>query len=157
VHGAAAARAGLVGDVDQNLVALEMARTNEMRRFDARLYKPKAAISCYPADSMRFFISTGGQSMENAPKELAAIKTAADMAEAFTDEGRCRSLMEAMVWPRGRLCPACGYRYSTALAGRRPGLYQCSNRHCRHQFTVTTRTPLHGTKLPLRTWLTAFG
>ncbi len=93
--------------------------------------------------------------MENALKELAAIKTAADMAEAFTDEGRCRSLMEAMVWPRGRLCPACGYRYSTALAGRRPGLYQCSNRHCRHQFTVTTRTPLHGTKLPLRTWLTA--
>lgn len=36
----------------------------------------------------------------------------------------------------------------------RPGLYQCSNGVCRHQFTVTTRTPLHSTKLPLQTWLT---
>jgi len=58
-----------------------------------------------------------------------------------------------MVWPRGRICPACGYRRSTALAGRdagrqvRPGLYQCSNGTCRFQFTVTTRTPLHSTKL----------
>jgi len=36
----------------------------------------------------------------------------------------------------------------------RPGLYQCSNRECRLQFTVTTRTPLHSTKLPLGVWLT---
>lgn len=35
----------------------------------------------------------------------------------------------------------------------RPGLYQCSDGTCRFQFTVTTRTPLHATKLPLRTWL----
>jgi hypothetical protein len=35
----------------------------------------------------------------------------------------------------------------------RPGLYQCSSATCRYQFTVTTRTPLHATKLPLRTWL----
>jgi hypothetical protein len=35
----------------------------------------------------------------------------------------------------------------------RAGLYQCSNGTCRFQFTVTTRTPLHATKLPLRVWL----
>ena len=91
---------------------------------------------------------------------LAGIRTVADMVAAFEDEDRCRRLLEAMVWPRGRICPACGYRRSTALAGRdvgrraRPGLYQCSNRDCRFQFTVTTRTPLHSTKLPLRVWLT---
>jgi len=35
----------------------------------------------------------------------------------------------------------------------RPGLYQCSAAACRFQFTATTRTPLHATKLPLSVWL----
>jgi len=91
---------------------------------------------------------------------LGGITTVAKMVEAFRDEECCRRLLEAMVWPRGRLCPKCGCRDSTALGGRdvdrraRPGLYQCSNGVCRFQFTVTTRTPLHSTKLPLRIWLT---
>ena len=95
-----------------------------------------------------------------AGEVLAGIATVSDMIVAFADEERCRRRLEAMVWCRGRLCPSCGYRDSTALAGRdvgrraRPGLYQCSNRECRFQFTVTTRTPLHSTKLPLRVWLT---
>ena len=92
---------------------------------------------------------------------LSTIKTVSDMVAAFKNEERCRRLLEQMVWPNGRVCPVCGYRESTALAGRdcggtrRPGLYQCSNPECRHQFTVTTRTPLHATKLPIRIWLTA--
>ena len=67
-----------------------------------------------------------------------------------------------MVWPNGRICPACGYKHSIVIAGRdkvayraRPGLYQCSNGDCHFQFTVTTRTPLHATKLPLSVWLKA--
>src|SRR5690349_23775533 len=62
---------------------------------------------------------------------LAEIRTVADMTEAFRDEERCRRLLEAMVWPEGRICPGCGCRRSIALAGRelgrraRPGLYQC--------------------------------
>jgi hypothetical protein len=95
-----------------------------------------------------------------AREVLAGITTVSDMVAAFRDEERCRRLLETMIWPTGRICPACGCRDSTALAGRdvgrraRPGLYQCSNRECRFQFTVTTRTPLHSTKLPLRVWLT---
>lgn len=98
--------------------------------------------------------------MVSGLQELANIKTIAEMIEAFRDEERCRRLLEALVWPGGRICPACGCRRSTALAGRdvgrraRPGLYQCCSPGCRLQFTVTTRTPLHGTKLPVRTWLT---
>ncbi|QRM35973.1 IS1595 family transposase [Microvirga sp. VF16] len=90
---------------------------------------------------------------------LARIITVPDMVRAFRDEHHCRRLLEAMVWPGGRICPACGYRRSIALTSResgkraRPGLYQCSSGTCRFQFTVTTRTPLHATKLPLRTWL----
>lgn len=92
-------------------------------------------------------------------QELAEIKTLAQAAVAFGEEERCRRLVEAMVWPLGRICPTCGCKRSVALAGRdvgrraRPGLYQCSDRDCRSQFTVTTHTPLHATKLPLRTWL----
>ena len=91
---------------------------------------------------------------------LAGIATVRDMVAAFEDEDRCRRLLEAMVWAKGRNCPACGHKRSTTITGRdaggrsRPGLYQCSNGHCRLQFTVTTRTPLHSTKLPLRVWLT---
>jgi transposase-like protein len=83
-----------------------------------------------------------------------------DMIRAFQDENHCRRLLEAMVWPHGRSCPSCGYRRSIVLTDResgkraRPGLYQCSSGTCRFQFTVTTRTPLHATKLPLRVWLT---
>jgi transposase-like protein len=90
---------------------------------------------------------------------LSRITTVSDMTQAFSDEDQCRRLLEAMVWPRGRICPACGYKRSTSIPGRdwgktkRPGRYQCSNSACHHQFTVTTRTPLHSTKLPLRLWL----
>ena len=93
---------------------------------------------------------------------LSGVRTVDDMVVAFSDGGRCRRLLEAMVWPAGRICPACGYRHSIALAGRdrgrfraRPGLYQCCNGDCRYQFTVTTRTPLHSTKLPLSVWFRA--
>ena len=93
---------------------------------------------------------------------LSTIQTVEDMVAAFSDETRCRTLLEAMVWPTGRICPACGYRRSIALAGRdrgefraRPGLYQCSSGHSRFQFTVTTRTPLHSTQLPLSVWFRA--
>ncbi len=92
-------------------------------------------------------------------KVLARITTVPDMVRAFQNESYCRRLLEAMVWPNGRVCPACGYRRSIALTGReigrraRAGLYQCSDGTCRFQFAVTTRTPLHATKLPLRVWL----
>src|SRR5215472_2407810 len=93
---------------------------------------------------------------------LLGMRTVAEMVEAFRDEEKCRRLLEVLVWPNGRLCPACGSKRSIALAGRdmgqyraRPGLYQCSNGACRFQFTATTRTPLHATKLPLSTWLKA--
>ncbi|MGN7880729.1 IS1595 family transposase [Ensifer sp. 22460] len=85
---------------------------------------------------------------------LTNIRTAEDMIVAFRDEEQCRRLLESMVWPAGRVCPACGYKRSIAIAGRdmgkrraRPGLYQCSSGECRFQFTVTTHTPLHSTIL----------
>jgi hypothetical protein len=60
---------------------------------------------------------------------LSNIRTVSDMVEAFRDKERCRRLLEQMLWPRGRICLVCGFRESTALAGRdtgakaRSGLY----------------------------------
>ncbi len=59
--------------------------------------------------------------MGSVLEELAEIKTLAQATAAFGDEGRCRRLVEAMVWPRGRICPACGCKRSIALAGRDVG------------------------------------
>jgi hypothetical protein len=52
---------------------------------------------------------------------LAGITTVAEMVAPFRDEDRCRHLLEAMVWAKGRNCPACGYKRSTAIAGHDAG------------------------------------
>lgn len=73
----------------------------------------------------------------------------------FPDEEVCRQYLERTIWHQGRICPHCKCQQSWLLAGPsvRKGLYECAE--CGRQFTVTTKTPLHSTKLPLRTWLMA--
>jgi len=73
----------------------------------------------------------------------------------FPTEESCREYLELAVWRNGRVCPHCGGLESWAIKGpsARPGLYECA--YCHKQFTVTTKTPLHATKLPLRKWLLA--
>ncbi len=62
--------------------------------------------------------------MELSVREaLSGITTVPDMVRAFQDEAHCRRLLEAMVWPTGRICPACGYRRSIA---HRPGEREAS-------------------------------
>jgi len=45
---------------------------------------------------------------------LSGIRTVDDMVDAFRDEDRCRLVLEAMVWPNGRICPARGYKHPIA-------------------------------------------
>ncbi|CDM61788.1 hypothetical protein LPU83_pLPU83d_0417 (plasmid) [Rhizobium favelukesii] len=91
---------------------------------------------------------------------LTNIRTAEDMIMAFfamkSNVGGC---WKAWCGRVGEFALPVVKR-SIAIAGRdtgkrhaRPGLYQCSSGDCRFQFTVTTHTPLHSTKLPLRVWL----
>ncbi|UWR28151.1 IS1595 family transposase [Sulfitobacter sp. S223] len=72
-------------------------------------------------------------------------------------EHHARVFLESIIWAGGRYCPHCGGLRSIKLAGEssRPGLYQCSEAECRGQFTITTKTPLHATKLDLRIWISA--
>ena len=75
------------------------------------------------------------------------------LRQQFPNEQACRQFFESVIWQDGRKCPLCGYEYSCALKGQhvRPGLYECYQ--CKRQYTVTTRTPMHSTKLPLWKWL----
>jgi hypothetical protein len=70
--------------------------------------------------AMRFF-GHDPREMRMSETMLAAltnIRTAEDMIVAFRDEEQCRRLLESMVWSAGRVCPACGYKRSIAIAGR---------------------------------------
>lgn len=77
------------------------------------------------------------------------------LRERFPDENSCRKFFESVLWNFGRLCPHCYCEKSYHLSGDsvRPGLYECSK--CKAQFTVTTKTPMHSTKLPLWKWMLA--
>ena len=51
---------------------------------------------------------------ELAREILARVTTVSEMVVASQSDERCRRLLEAMVWPRGRICPACGCKVSDA-------------------------------------------
>ena len=78
-----------------------------------------------------------------------------ELREQIPDEASCRNFFEKLIWPDGCLCPHCQCSHSYRLRGStsRAGLYECAE--CKRQFTVTTRTPMHSTKLPLWKWLLA--
>jgi transposase-like protein len=75
------------------------------------------------------------------------------LRKQFPDEASCRQFFESVRWPSGRICPHCGHNGSWPIKanGKRPLRYEC--KRCSLQFTVTTKTALHSTKLPLWTWL----
>lgn len=86
---------------------------------------------------------------------ITELKSIPDIWRRMPSEHHARKFLEGMIWSDGRFCPQCGSVESSALRGKscRPGLFQCHD--CRGQFTVTTRTPMHGTKLDLRIWICA--
>ena len=77
------------------------------------------------------------------------------LRKRFADENACRRFFESIIWLNGRHCPHCHGAKSYRIEGKsaRAGLYECAQ--CKRQFTVTTKTPMHSTKLPLWKWLMA--
>ena len=75
----------------------------------------------------------------------------------FHDENMAREHLEALRWPHGPTCPHCGsVENIKRLDGKshRPGLYQCNA--CREHFTVTVRTVMERSHVPLHKWVLAF-
>ena len=77
------------------------------------------------------------------------------LREQFPNEAACRKFIENIIWRNGRICPNCQHEKTWPIKGKtsRPGLYECGK--CKRQFSVTTRTPMHSTKLPLWLWIQA--
>lgn len=77
------------------------------------------------------------------------------LKEQFSTEARCRHFFESVIWAKGRKCPHCSCDKSYVLKGAsvRAGTYECWR--CKRQFTVTTKTPMHCTKLSFWKWLQA--
>jgi transposase-like protein len=75
------------------------------------------------------------------------------LVEAFNSEERCRKYLAELRWPKGVRCLKCGADrvYTVHTRGR----YECSDKTCRHQFSVTAETIFHDSHLPLWKWMLA--
>jgi transposase-like protein len=94
-----------------------------------------------------------------------------DVSKTFGTEEACRAYLEAMRWPKGVRCLKCdGDKISRFVAKGRERvdaegvvvkrspdrhLYQCLNKECKYQFTVTDGTIFNDTHLPLNKWFLA--
>ena len=112
----------------------------------------------------RLLPKTGSWPILSAPSYWSAdmiteLKSVRDIWKKMPSKHHGRIFLEQMIWPTGRYCPHCGSVWSVALRcqSARAGLYQCSEHECRLQFTVTTRTLMHSTKLDLRVWIPEVG
>ncbi len=78
----------------------------------------------------------------------------------FQDTTEARKWFELQRWPNGPWCPHCGNAEPdriTSLEGKahREGVYQCNEKECRQQFSVTVGTVMERSKIPLNKWLMA--
>lgn len=76
----------------------------------------------------------------------------------YHDDEAARLHLETLLWPHGPVCPHCGVvDNATAMKGAttRPGLYKCKTKECRKPFTVTMRTVMERSKVPLHKWVLA--
>jgi transposase-like protein len=70
-------------------------------------------------------------------------------------EETARAWFEKLRWPSGVVCPHCG-SIGRAYARKRPGLYRCAEKECRKDFTVTTKSVMESSHIPLRLWAQGF-
>ncbi len=75
----------------------------------------------------------------------------------FDTEEKCREYLEKAVWGDSPSCRHCGSLKVCRITGKsaRPGLFQCEEKQCAKQFTVTVGTVFQDTHLPLTKWFLA--
>jgi transposase-like protein len=81
--------------------------------------------------------------------------------ELATDE-ECFAFLEKMRWPDGVVrCPTCGndkisrITRKTPSKNKRAQIYQCLEKTCKQQFSVTAGTIFHDSRIPLSKWFMA--
>ena len=84
-----------------------------------------------------------------------------DVAAVFATDEQCLAYLETMRWPDGVSCPICGAKDAYKVTRKsktknvRAQLYQCKEKTCTTQFSVTSGTIFHDSHLPLNKWFTA--
>jgi transposase-like protein len=74
-----------------------------------------------------------------------------EFQQSFATDEECRRYLMESRWPDGYGCPRCGHKRAYAIEGR--ALLKCKD--CSYQTSVTARTVLHRSKVPLRLWFWA--
>src|SRR5271168_1916437 len=84
-----------------------------------------------------------------------------DVHAKFNTDEKCLDYLEAMRWPTGVCCIACGslkvskITRETKSKNKRTRVYQCLESLCKHQFSPTAGTIFHDSHLPLVKWFLA--
>jgi transposase-like protein len=76
-------------------------------------------------------------------------------APHFQTVEAARAYLEAMRWGAERVCPHCG-TVNSSFATKKPGVYRCSSKECRKDFSVTTKSVMESSHIKLNVWLQAF-
>jgi transposase-like protein len=76
--------------------------------------------------------------------------------DRFTNEDAARAYLEASLWPEGPICPHCGSLKAPYANAAKRGVYRCSEKECRKDFTVTTGTVMERSHIQLHKWVQAF-
>lgn len=75
--------------------------------------------------------------------------------ELIDSDEFCRELLEKARWPGGPVCMSCGAHGAASRLTTRPGLWTC--KACRRcQYSVTSGTQLHRSRLPVSAWVKLF-
>lgn len=78
-----------------------------------------------------------------------------EFAAQYPDEASAECYFTQHRWPNGVECPECHAKnVARGEQKRRRQLWNCGA--CKHQFSVTSGTVMHDTKLPLNNWLVGF-
>ncbi len=78
-------------------------------------------------------------------------RTLAEFQARFSTDHACRRYLGESRWPEGFRCPRCGSAEAYELATR--AVFKC--KPCSQQTSVTARTVLHRTRVPLTRWFWA--
>jgi len=74
------------------------------------------------------------------------------ITEKFPSEIDSIKYFESYRWKKKRICPHCGKEHK----GKRNKDFRFKCIHCKKSFSVTTKTYIHDTRLPLKKWLLMF-
>lgn len=76
-------------------------------------------------------------------------------APFFKNEAEARKALEGMYWPDGPVCAHCGV-VGHSYATKKAGVWRCAEPKCRKDFSVTTKTVMERSHIPLHKWMLGF-